>query len=116
MDGYFRGLLGDDRYSEEDPRFALSYGGGGVSGETPQGADALGRFAYGFTGAGGVQDAAGLLGGPSLPENVKSGNYFDAALQGAGTLPVVGGAAKGLLGGVHLATSLAPALKLSQRR
>lgn len=90
------GLLSE--YSEDDPRFALSYAGGGVSGATPQGADALGRVAYGFTGAGGVQDAAGLLGGPSLPENVKGGNYLDAALQGAGVLPVVGGVAKGLLG------------------
>lgn len=90
------GLLSE--YSEDDPRFALSYAGGGVSGATPQGADALGRVAYGFTGAGGVQDAAGLLGGPSLPENVKGGNYLDAALQGAGVLPIVGGVAKGLLG------------------
>jgi hypothetical protein len=90
------GLLSE--YSEDDPRFALSYAGGGVSGATPQGADALGRVAYGFTGAGGVQDAAGLLGGPSLPENVRGGNYLDAALQGAGVLPVVGGVAKGLLG------------------
>lgn len=107
MDGYFRGLLGDDRYSDEDPRFALSYGGGGVSGETPQGADALGRFAYGFTGAGGVQDAAGLLGGPSLAQNISDKNYLDATLQGASALPFVGGAA-------HLAASLAPAAKIAK--
>ena len=101
------GLLSE--YSEDDPRFALSYAGGGVSGATPQGADALGRVAYGFTGAGGVQDAAGLLGGPSLPENVRGGNYLDAALQGAGVLPIVGGVAKGLLG-TKIAASLLPAI------
>jgi hypothetical protein len=49
------GLLSDDSYNEEDPRFALSYGGGGATGETPQSADALGRLAYGFTGPGGMQ-------------------------------------------------------------
>lgn len=26
------GLLSDDSYNEEDPRFALSYGGGGATG------------------------------------------------------------------------------------
>jgi hypothetical protein len=91
------GLL-DNRYSSDDPRFALNYAGGGVSGETPTNADAIGRLAYGLTNLGGVQDAAGLLGGPSLRENVSGGNYLDAAMQGVGVLPVVGGVAKGLLG------------------
>jgi len=91
------GLL-DNRYSSDDPRFALSYAGGGASGETPTNADALGRLAYGLTNVGGVQDASGLLGGPSLRENVSGGNYIDAAMQGVGVLPVVGGVAKGLLG------------------
>jgi hypothetical protein len=92
------GLLSDNRYSSDDPRFALNYAGGGVTGETPTNADALGRLAYGLTNLGGVQDAAGLLGGPSLRENVSGGNYLDAAMQGVGVLPVVGGVAKGLLG------------------
>jgi hypothetical protein len=92
------GLLSDNRYSSDDPRFALNYAGGGVTGETPTNADAIGRLAYGLTNVGGVQDAAGLLGGPSLRENVSGGNYLDAALQGVGVLPVVGGVAKGLLG------------------
>ena len=92
------GLLSDNRYSSDDPRFALNYAGGGASGNTPTNADAIGRLAYGLTNLGGVQDAAGLLGGPSLRENVSGGNYLDAALQGVGVLPVVGGVAKGLLG------------------
>jgi hypothetical protein len=87
------GLL-DNRYSSDDPRFALNYAGGGVSGETPTNADALGRLAYGLTNVGGVQDAAGLLGSPSLRENVSGGNYLDALLQGVGVIPGVGLLAK----------------------
>lgn len=107
------GLL-DNRYSSDDPRFALNYAGGGVSGETPTNADALGRLAYGLTNLGGVQDAAGLLGGPSLRENVSGGNYLDAALQGVGVLPVVGGVAKGLLGGAHLAAAIPAARSIAK--
>jgi len=107
------GLL-DNRYSSDDPRFALNYAGGGVSGETPTNADALGRLAYGLTNVGGVQDAAGLLGGPSLRENVSGGNYLDAALQGVGVLPVVGGVAKGLLGGAHLAAAIPAARSIAK--
>lgn len=83
------GLL-DNRYSSDDPRFALNYAGGGVSGQTPTNADAIGRLAYGLTNVGGVQDAAGLLGGPSVAENIKRGNNLDASLQMLAALPMVG--------------------------
>lgn len=63
---------------------------GGVTGRTPSGADDLGRLLYSMTGAGGAQDAAGLLGGPSVRENLRSGNNFDAGLQMLAALPVVG--------------------------
>lgn len=63
---------------------------GGVAGRTPSGADDLGRLLYSMTGAGGAQDAAGLLGGPSVRENLRSGNNFDAGLQMLAALPVVG--------------------------
>jgi hypothetical protein len=84
------GLLSDNRYSSDDPRFALNYAGGGVSGQTPTNADAIGRLAYGLTNLGGVQDAAGLLGGPSVAENIKRGNNLDASLQMLAALPMVG--------------------------
>jgi hypothetical protein len=84
------GLLSDNRYSSDDPRFALNYAGGGVTGETPTNADALGRVAYGLTNLGGMQDAAGLLGGPSVAENIKRGNNLDASLQMLAALPMVG--------------------------
>ena len=67
---------------------------------------------YGMTTPGGVQDAAGLLGGPSIRENVGSGNYGDALLQALGVLPGVG-AAKGLLGGVHLAAAIPAAKRIT---
>jgi hypothetical protein len=108
------GLLSDNRYSSDDPRFALNYTGGGASGSTPTNADVLGRVAYGLTNFGGMQDAAGLLGGPSLRENVSGGNYLDAALQGVGVLPVVGGVAKGLLGGAHLAAAIPAARSIAK--
>lgn len=92
------GLLGDVSYADDDPRRALGMSGGGASGQTPN-ADALGQLLYGLTNVGGLQDAAGLLGGPSMAENWREGNKGAAALQGAGMLPVVGGALKGLLGG-----------------
>lgn len=63
---------------------------GGVTGRTPSGADDFGRLLYSMTGAGGAQDAAGLLGGPSVRENLRSGNNFDAGLQMLAALPVVG--------------------------
>lgn len=63
---------------------------GGVTGRTPVGADDLGRLLYSMTGAGGAQDAAGLLGGPSVRENLRAGNNFDAGLQMLAALPVVG--------------------------
>jgi hypothetical protein len=84
------GLLSDNRYSSDDPRFALNYAGGGVTGQTPTNADAIGRLAYGLTNLGGVQDAAGLLGGPSVAENIKRGNNLDASLQMLAALPMVG--------------------------
>lgn len=94
------GLLGDVAYADEDPRSALEMGGGGAVGQTPN-ADALGQLLYGLTNVGGMQDAAGLLGGPSLRENLAQGNKFDAAMQGVGMIPVVGGGAK-------MAMALAP--------
>lgn len=107
---YFRpfGLLGPDLYPEDDPRRQLSVEAGGVSGATPEGADPFGRLAYGFTNMGGLQDAAGLSGGPSLKENLQAGNNWDALLQSVGVLPVVGGAAKAGLGGAKLAMSALP--------
>jgi hypothetical protein len=84
------GLLSDNRYSSDDPRFALNYTGGGASGNTPTHADVLGRVAYGLTNFGGMQDAAGLLGGPSVAENIKRGNNLDAGLQMLAALPMVG--------------------------
>jgi hypothetical protein len=108
------GLLSDNGYPSDDPRFALNYTGGGASGNTPTNADVLGRVAYGLTNFGGMQDAAGLLGGPSLRENVSGGNYLDAALQGVGVLPIVGGVAKGLLGGAHLAAAIPAARSIAK--
>lgn len=109
------GLLGDIE-DEENPSRYLQPGGGGVSAgaQAPAGYDALGRFAYGMTGAGGVQDAAGLLGGPSLSENLAAGNKFDATMQAASMAPVVGGALKGLLGGVKMAMAV-PALSKAEK-
>lgn len=103
------GLLSEADDEDNLARY-LQMGGGGVSAtaQAPAGYDALGRVAYGMTGAGGVQDAAGLLGGPSLSENLAAGNKFDAALQAVGMAPIVGGAVKGLLGGAKLA--IVPAL------
>jgi hypothetical protein len=68
-----------------------------------------------MTGAGGVQDAAGLLGGPSLKENLAAGNNLDATLQAVGMAPVVGGALKGLLGGAKLAMAVPAASKAANR-
>lgn len=93
MDGFRPFGLLNGGYEDDDPRNALSYGGGGASGQTPN-ADAIGQLLYGLTNVGGAQDAAGLLGGPSLRENIAQGNKFDAAMQGVGMIPVVGGAAK----------------------
>lgn len=83
------GLLGDVAFADEDPRQALDMSGGGASGATPN-ADAIGQIAYGLTNIGGLQDAAGLLGGPSLRENMQAGNKVDAVLQAASLLPFVG--------------------------
>jgi hypothetical protein len=85
---------------------------GGVSGRTPTGADDLGRLLYSMTGAGGAQDAAGLLGGPSVRENLKAGNNFDAGIQMLAALPVVGmlgTAGKAAKGAVKVAEEAAPA-------
>lgn len=91
-------------YPGMSPDFMPDYGG--VSGETPTQYDALGEISYGMTNVGGLQDAAGYSGGPSIRENVDQGNYGSAALQAAGTLPVVGGLAatlgKAALGGAAL--------------
>lgn len=114
MQGYRPfGLLGDYA-DEQNPSRYLQMNGGGVSGSTPVGADDLGRLAYGFTGLGGAQDAAGLLGGPSLRENIQNGNKLDAFLQAVGTAPLVGGAAKGLLGGAKLAAAIPAAVKAAR--
>jgi hypothetical protein len=114
-DGYRPfGLLNDA--DEEDLARYLQAGGGGVSpnAEASPGYDAIGRVAYGMTGAGGVQDAAGLLGGPSLKENLAAGNNLDATLQAVGMAPVVGGALKGLLGGAKLAMAV-PAMSKAEK-
>lgn len=85
---------------------------GGVSGPTPSGADDLGRLLYSMTGAGGAQDAAGLLGGPSVMGNLKAGNNFTAGMQMLAALPVVGmlgTAGKAAKGAVKAAEEAAPA-------
>lgn len=66
-----------------------------------------GRMAATMTTPGAIADAAGMLGAPSIKENIGKGKYLDAALQAAGTIPVVGPLAKGA-GAAHLAMSLAP--------
>ncbi|NDB69772.1 MAG: hypothetical protein EB015_17560 [Methylocystaceae bacterium] len=86
---FIRGLLDDP----EDPQLPQYNPQGGWDA-----AANFGRMAAGMTTPGAVADAAGLLGSPSLRENVSGGNYLDAAMQGVGVLPVVGGVAKGLLG------------------
>lgn len=91
---------------------APGFPAGGVSGRTPVGADNLGRLLYSMTGAGGAQDAAGLLGGPSVRENLKAGNNFDAGLQMLAALPVfgmLGTAGKAAKGAVKAAEEAAPA-------
>jgi hypothetical protein len=82
---FIRGLLDDP----EDPQLPQY---------NPQGgwdtAANFGRMAAGMTTPGAVADAAGLLGSPSLRENVSGGNYLDALLQGVGVIPGVGMLAK----------------------
>lgn len=109
------GLLGDVAFADEDPRSALDMSGGGASGATPN-ADALGQFAYGLTNLGGLQDAAGLLGGPSLRENLAAGNKFDATMQGVGMIPVVGGAAKLAMAAIPKAASAAGKMAQAVKR
>ena len=86
---FIRGLLDDP----EDPQLPQYNAQGGW--DT---AANFGRIAAGMTTPGAVADAAGLLGGPSIRQNVSGGNYLDALLQGVGVIPGVGGVAKGLLG------------------
>ena len=57
-----------------------------------------GRAVANLTTPGAIADAAGYLGGPSIKENIKQGNYADAAMQGLGVIPVAGPLAKGALG------------------
>jgi hypothetical protein len=66
-----------------------------------------GRAVANMTTPGAIADAAGYLGGPSIRENVREGNYGTAALQAAGAIPVLGPLAKGA-GVAHLAMSMVP--------
>ena len=82
---FIRGLLDDP----EDPQLPQYNAQGGW--DT---AANFGRMAAGMTTPGAVADAAGLLGGPSIRQNVSGGNYLDALLQGVGVIPGVGMLAK----------------------
>lgn len=101
---FIRGLLDDP----EDPQLPQY---------NPQGgwdtAANFGRMAAGMTTPGAVADAAGLLGSPSLRENVSGGNYLDALLQGVGVIPGVGLLAKAGAG-AKMAMALPAATKVGK--
>lgn len=102
---FIRGLLDDP----EDPQLPQY---------NPQGgwdtAANFGRMAAGMTTPGAVADAAGYLGGPSVAENVRGGNYGDAALQALGLIPGVGLLGK-VAGGAKMAMFLGPTAKLADK-
>lgn len=95
---FIRGLLDDP----EDPQLPQYNAQGGW--DT---AANFGRMAAGMTTPGAVADAAGLLGGPSIRQNVSGGNYLDALLQGVGVIPGVGMLAKA---GAGAKMAIVPAL------
>lgn len=78
---FIRGLLDDPR----DPQLPQY---------DPQGGWNTARFAgqrlAALTGPGGVADAFGLLGEPSVAEQARSGDYLGAGLTAAGVIPGVG--------------------------
>ena len=104
MASFIRGLLDD----EQDPQLPQYDPEGGWN--TAKG---IFNTAASMTTPGALADAAGYLGGPSAVENVKSGNYGDAALQALGMIPGVGLLGKAGLG-AKLAMAAAPAAKVSK--
>jgi hypothetical protein len=98
---FIRGLLDDPR----DPQLPQY---------DPQGGWNTARFAgerlAAMTGPGGVADAFGLLGAPSVAEQVRSGDYLDAGLTALGVLPFVG-AIKGVRAAKNLSRAEVAAAK-----
>lgn len=68
----------------------------------------LGQRGAAFTGPGGVADAFGLLGEPSVAEQARRGDYLSAGLTAAGAIPIVGPLAKAGLG-AKMAMAAVPA-------
>jgi hypothetical protein len=83
---------------------------GGASGATPTRYDGIGQFAHGFTGVGGIQDAAGLAGGPSMRENWNNGHPIIAGLQATSALPFVGGVGKLAMAGMGMKAAKAASI------
>ena len=102
---FIRGLLDDP----EDPQLPQYNAQGGW--DT---AANFGRMAAGMTTPGAVADAAGLVGGPSIRQNVSGGNYLDALLQGVGVIPGVGMLAKAGAG-AKMAMAIPAAAKVAER-
>lgn len=98
---FIRGLLDD----QEDPQLPQYDPEGGWN--TAKNA---GSFLASLTTPGAMADAAGYLGGPSAVENVKAGNYGDAALQALGLIPGAGLLGK-VAGGAKLAMAVPAAAK-----
>lgn len=89
MENFIRGLLSDPsdpqlpQYDPEGGWNMLKY---------------LGQRGAAFTGPGGVADAFGLLGEPSVAEHFRRGDYGSAALTAAGAFPLLGPLAKAGVG------------------
>ena len=101
---FIRGLLDDPR-DRQLPQYDPA-GGWNT-------AKNAGAFLASLTTPGAAADAAGYLGGPSMRENVATGDYGDAALQALGLIPGVG-----LLGkagvGAKMAMAAVPVAKAAK--
>jgi hypothetical protein len=102
------GGVPDERAQEEFLRKELE---GSAPQYTPdEGANTakeIGRVLASLTTPGAVADASGYLGSPSIAKNLSEGDYTDAALQLAGTIPVAGPLVKGATA-AKLASFIAP--------